>query len=419
MLSAPPQPTSAPLALGQDSGASSLFMGLIKQLLSVILMKTLQQVMGRMTGNQPATPASSTGSGSTGGATSSTGGAGNAGNAAPPVNTPPAEANGSAPPTVKPPAPEIPNVDFRKLNGQERTNLSGLGDRDRAVLHLWGRQMIAKGFQDGGILLTVQETIQKGANDGSVVVNKGEADLTQELIAKDMQKYGGITGKSLDEEFFRVTQKITGKDLSQRYANAPVRFADGPAKLPGNLAVDSPEWEQALEKQNGLNQFENAVLRLWGHNPVFTGKIDGAILPFTLNNPNSLDKGMNKSDVNALLKADLASDGILNGDSLSTSFDDVLDKLYLGQGGTSVAKVNADAQATAAKLNRTPQDIAKSTTQGVQSAIQNVGKMMKDHPVITGMAVGGMMAATAVCPFLAGLGAGTAGVAMAQKFMNR
>jgi hypothetical protein len=57
-------------------------------------------------------------------------------------------------------------------------------------------------------------------------------------------------------------------------------------------------------------------------------------------------------------------------------------------------------------------------TFGVQKAISDMGQFMKDHPVAVGAAGVGLAAASAVCPFLGGLAAGTAGVGMATRFLN-
>lgn len=308
------------------------------------------------------------------------------------------------------PAPKIGDVDFRQLDSDQRTQLSGLDDHDRAVLHLWGRQMSIVGFQNGNIYNTVLEDPSS--------FKPAEVQLINQLAAKDQQEFGGITGKALDQEFFKVYQKITGVDISSKYGNAPVHFADGVAKFPDGT-VDSPEWEAKLEKQNGLNTFENEVLRLWGHNPLFTGKVDGAILPFTLDDNKALDFGVNKNDVRSLLNADLASDGVLNGDSLKNSFVDVLDKVYFNQGGTTAGKVMQQARTEAAQNGRTPQQVMQSMTTGVQQAMSNIGDLMKRHPAITGLTAGGLMAATAVCPFLAGMGAGAVGIGLANMRRGR
>jgi hypothetical protein len=299
-----------------------------------------------------------------------------------------------------------PRIDFRELSSDERSAM-GLNDRDRAVLHLWGRQMIAEGKQNGAILNTVMDTVN-GAGDGqSVVAKQAEVDLARELISRDQAEFGGITGKSLDQEFFKVFQKITGKDISAKYSDTPVEFANGRRALLPDADVDSADWERQLQQNNGLNGTENALLRLWGHDPLMNGgRIDGSILAYTLEAGDSpLDRGLNKGIVEDLLKSDLMSDGIVNGDSLEFGFGKVLDKLYNKGPTTTLESIRTHAMETAQRIGRTAQQIASDTTTGVQKALDDVSNFVQNHPVATAASVGGMLAATAVCPFLAGLGA--------------
>ncbi len=236
-----------------------------------------------------------------------------------------------------------PSVNYKNLDLTQRQALSGLSDHERAILHLWGIQMTSDGRQDGGIYLNVLQNPDQ--------FKPAEVELARQLQARDQAQYGGVTGKALDQEFFGLYNKITGQDISQRYGNAPVNFADGPVNM-----------DNRLTGNNGMSGFENAVIRLWGHDPLFNGgHIDGSVLSYTLDSPNALDFNLNKSDVQALLTSDLASDGVRNGDSLAGAFGGVLDKLYLGGPGAS-----ADAVQTAA----------------IQQASQT-------RPFLTGFPVGG------------------------------
>ncbi len=225
-----------------------------------------------------------------------------------------------------------PATNYRELSLEQRQSLSGLSDRERGILHLWGIQMTSGGKQDGGIYLNVM------ANPDQF--QAAEVELARELAARDHAQYGGVTGKALDQEFFGVYQKVTGQDISQRYGNSPVNFAQGPVNM-----------DNRLTGNNGMSGFENAVIRLWGHDPLFNGgKIDGSVLSYTLDSPNALDAGLNKADVQALLTADLSSDGLRNGDSLEGAFAGVLDKLYLGGPGTSAQAVLSAAEQKASEV---------------------------------------------------------------------
>jgi len=325
-----------------------------------------------------------------------------------------------------PAARQHPDVDFRQLNNAQRTQMSNLTDRERAVVHLWGRQMIAKGGQDGGILLTVMEDVQRGQASGSVSVQPAEVQLAQELLQRDNAEFGGVTGKNLDREFFRIMRDKFGEpELEARYGNSPIFFAahdpnGAAARLPDEFPVDSPQWEAAMSRRSGLNSFENGVLRLWGHD-ILDGGVDGSILAFTmLGGDKALDRGMNRGVVDALLKAD-AADGRVDGSSLKSSFRDVMDKLYLGptQPGASAERTFRDAEIRGQSMGLTLQQMGQNMQLGAEAALGVARDFVQNHPIITAGAAGGMMAATGVCPFLGGLAAGGAGVAMGQQFLNR
>jgi hypothetical protein len=219
---------------------------------------------------------------------------------------------------------------YQDLSAAERTRMSGMDDRQRGILHLWGIQMGSAGKQDGGVLLNVLNNPEN--------FKPAEVALARELAAKEKAMYGGITGKSLDAEFFKLYQGLTGKDISQRYANAPINYAQGPINL-----------DNRKTGANGLTQFENEVLQLWGHSPLYTGgKIDGSILHYALNSSNRMEVNLNPDDLRALYNADLASDGVLNGDSLENAMLDVMDRVYLGAPSATVDRTMNDALQEAA-----------------------------------------------------------------------
>jgi hypothetical protein len=220
------------------------------------------------------------------------------------------------------------------LSATERQQSSGMTDRQRAVLHLWGGQMSTEGKNDGSILLNVMEDSKLPANQQKF--KPAEHQLAFELSQRDQGVYGGITGKSLDQEFFQLYGDITGKDVSSRYANSPVLFCDGPADL-----------SKKGSTANGLNGFSNSVLQLWGHSPLYNGgKIDGNIIEFSMNSPNKLEfyrNDQDKAEMARLLDADKKSDGVVNGDSLNNAMVDVLDNVYLGGPAATADKTMNDA----------------------------------------------------------------------------
>lgn len=352
--------------------------------------------------------------GGAGGAAGGAGGAGGAYGGGAGGTTDPGGAGGSTDPGgAGGTTPDVNrNIDFTKLSPEERSQL-GMTNEERAIDHLWGRQVISKGFQDGSIYNNVLNNPQK--------FTPTEVALVKQWAETEKQLYGGINGKELDKAFFGLMQKISpdaDPNKIQQYLNAPMRFSDG-SEL--NIVSDLA----TLQKQTGLNADEQAALRLWGHEPLFNGgQIDGSILAYTIGNANSLDsdaqgKGGPGASIDgiaeSMLKADLASDGVRNGDSLKFGFGQVLDKIYLGGDGLQAGEIDQNAQQVAQANGRTPEQIQQDTEKGMVQALSDSAKFVKDHPIISAAAVGGVAAATAVCPFLGAMGAGAAGIMAGQQ----
>lgn len=337
----------------------------------------------------------------------------------PPVAPPPVAPPPVAPPPVNPPGSTLEDFNYSTLTREQREQLTGFSDREIAIFHLWGRQMNTVGRQNGAIYNSVLDAVQNGtAADGSAFTAE-ERQLVQQLAAQEMQQFGGFTGRLLDEEFFKVFQKITGEDISQRFASRPTHFAgEQRALFPSGAGnVDSESWMQAISQQSGLNELEQSVMRFWGHDPLFSqGKITGMILPMTLVNPNALDRGnINQQNAQALLEADLADDGVANGSSMARAFNSTMDKLYFGTPGTNVQQVQNEAQTIATQNGRSIQQIQQDMTVGVQNAIENFKSFAQQHPILLAGSSIGLAGASAVCPFFAGVGAVASMAMMAQS----
>ena len=267
----------------------------------------------------------------------------------------------------------------------ERTEKSGLSEKGRAALHLWGIQTSAEGKNDGGIYFNV---LQNPDN-----FQPEEVKLVKELYSQEMALFGGVTGKLLDQHFFGVYQQMTGKDVSQRYGNSPIQYARGPVNM-----------ENRTNGQNGLNGFENTVLRLWGHDALDNGAQDGSITEFTLLSGNALDKfgqgdGFSKEATERLLATDLA-DGVRDGSSLESAFVDTLDKLYFGAPGASsarsMARAGVGSQDVSAILADWKENPPPGIPEGVDiSNIKNIGKC----PVL-GQSIGGLQPGLAGVAFM-------------------
>lgn len=222
-------------------------------------------------------------------------------------------------------------ADPKSVGSQERTRISQLDDKQRAILHVWGIQAGSSGKNDGGVLFNILNNPQDFKPE--------EVKFAREAYNYDMQHYGGVTGKGIDQAFFGLYKDMTGEDISQRYANRPLQFAQGPVDMNNRLTGN-----------NGLGEFDNAVIRLWGHDRLDNGQNDGSIVQFSLENGQSMDSDVvakQRTNVEALLAADEA-DGGRDGSSLARAFTDSMDRIYLGGPGANVDKTLAESG-----LNRT------------------------------------------------------------------
>ena len=208
-----------------------------------------------------------------------------------------------------------PNVRYQDLSTQQRDQMSGMTEEQRAVMHLWGIQMGSSGHEDGGVYLNV---LQHPENFKPAEVGWPGAGRP------GPRQYGGYTGKSLDKRSSASTAPHRPGHLAA-LRQRPHQLRPGPVNT-----------NNRTTGQNGLSNFDNDVMQLWGHSPLFTGAVDGSILDYSLNSANRLEVNVNKNDLTALKQADLASDGVVNGDSLKKYMVQVLDHIYLGGPSASV-----------------------------------------------------------------------------------
>ncbi len=306
-------------------------------------------------------------------------------------------------------------INVHDLSTSQRSAI-GLSDRDRAILHLWGRQVISRGFQDGGIYFNVLKT-------EPTRFTAAERSLVSELSTKEEKEFGGINGKELDREFFGLMQRMHPNEPINvtKWFNTPAHFATQPIQIISDV--------NQLQQQSGLSRFDQGVMRLWGHDALINGgKSDGSILAYTIGNPNSIDNNANAGNKGAnvniddvaqsLLQDDLTSDGVRDGDSLRFSFGKVLDHIYLGQADATQAMSTANAKQKASLAGRTAKQVSADISTGVKQAMADAANMIKDHPLISAAGIGGIAAASAVCPFFGGLAIGGAGIAAGQKLIS-
>ena len=272
--------------------------------------------------------------------------------------------------------PEEENVTATEAGRAERGNVSGLNDKGRAALHLWGIQTTSAGKNNGGIYFNVLNNPEN--------FKPAEVELVREMYNQEMAMFGGVTGKLLDQHFFGVYKHMTGKDISGRYNNRPMEFAQGPVNM-----------DNRLTGNNGLSSFDNTVIRLWGHDTLDNGAMDGSVTEMTLGSQFALDKldgskgSLNRSEVETLLAADLA-DGVRDGSSLESSFIDSLDRIYFGGPGASANNTMARAGINQTGVNNIIQQWSQNPPPGIPPGvditdIKNIGKC----PVL-GQSVAGM-----------------------------
>ena len=230
-----------------------------------------------------------------------------------------------------------------------------------------------------------------GKNDGGVYFNvlnnpenfqEAEVQLAREMYNQEQSMFGGVTGRMLDQHFFGVHEHLTGEDLSQRYANRPIEFAKGPVNM-----------DNRITGNNGLSEFDNTVLRLYGHDSLDNGKQDGSVTEFTLQSDFALDKvdgsrgSVGADGVKTLLAADLA-DGVRDGNALNSAFIDSLDRVYLGGPGASAERTMARAGVGQGDVNSIIAEWQRNPPPGIPAGVditntQNIGKCPVLGPMVS------------------------------------
>ncbi|MBI3928682.1 MAG: hypothetical protein HY319_24290 [Armatimonadetes bacterium] len=237
-------------------------------------------------------------------------------------------------------------------------------------MHLWGIQMSSEGRQNGGVYFNVLNNPEQ--------FKPAEVALVRDLYQRELQLFGGVTGRLLDEQFFGLYGQMTGRnDLAQRYANRPLEYARGPANLANRDTGN-----------NGLSPFTNAVLRQWGHDRLDNGLQDGSILQFTLGSNTALDRNLNRGDLEALLAADVADNGRRDGTSLENAFINSLDQIYMGGPGASAQRTLSNAGINQSQVGSILNQLALNPPPGVPPGvditnIQNIGRCPVLGPVVS------------------------------------
>lgn len=339
--------------------------------------------------------------------------------------------------------PEEQRAQFTHLND----NLSPTDERTAAaIIHLGGRAHISDAETASGVSPTAR--IYNNVLQSPQNFRPEEVKLIQGFAAKEKAEtasltpdgQGFVTGKYLDyafidqmgnrngtspqkmQEYKAAVDARVAKITDPSNPNLPQIIAD--SKTTVNIVSDI----NTLQQRTGLTRSEQAAYRLAGHSVLFSqdGTVNADILGLSYQNANSLDNQGNAAnggqDVNidpeieALAAADQADDGQVNGSSLRRSEEEVMDKIYLKQGGIKDnTQVLKEGQQVGLQNGRSMGDIQSALASGGKQALNDLKALAKDHtPAMLAMG-GSVAAASAVCPFLGGMAAGAAGIGAANN----
>jgi hypothetical protein len=346
-------------------------------------------------------------------------------------------------------------TDYTKLDEKQRSDFSHLDDkgsvsqerRDAAIIHIGGRAHISDAPTKSGVSPTAR--IYNDILNHPTGFKPEEVKMVQEFAAKERAETKAatgtafVTGKYLDLAFIDQMGKRDGisQDKLNQYKQA---VNDRVAKL---MDPKNPKLKQiiadsqtevtitsdikTLQQKTGLTRAEQAAYRLAGHSVLFSedGNVDGTILGISYQSSTALDSSAlaagSGQDVNidpeikALAAADQADDGKLNGSSLRLETQNVMDKIYLGQGGVKdINQINNDATKVGLQNGRSLSQIKNDIANGGAQALQDLKNMAKNHTPAMLAAAGGMAAAAAVCPFLGGMAAGGAAISAGYKALQ-
>ena len=320
------------------------------------------------------------------------------------------------------PLSQIRNLDYTQLGELQRWEFNGVSRNSAAIIHLGGRANISGRVSDNGV--SPSAMIYNNVMQSPDKFHPAEVDLVKAWSRDELQRRGIITGEDLDHAFINemgLRDGITPQILELYHQSVDLRVSKmlanpnregvlADTKKPLNIVDDMP----TLQDQSGMTPIEQAIFRLAGHAVLFSGdgRVNGDILPITMGNANALDNhgvgnnGSVDSEAKALLDADMADDGLINGSSLRTADAAVLAKLYLnGPGVTNNQQIIDHGIRVGLANGRTPQQIKQAIANGSQQALNDFKRMAKNHTPAM-LALGATMAgAVAVCPFLGGMAA--------------
>jgi len=327
---------------------------------------------------------------------------------------------------------QIRGTDYTKLNETQRQDFNGVSRDSAAIIHLGGRANISGAVSANGVPPSAQ--IYNNVLNNPSNFHPEEVALVKKFSQDEIKRHGMITGEDLDHAFIdemgtrdglttdQLKQYHTAIDqrVSKMLANPNRQAVIADTKKPLNLVDDI----NTLQGQSGLNSAEQGIFRLAGHAVLFSGdgRVNGDILSITAGNPNALDNkgagnnGSVDATTQALISADVADNGKIDGSALKAAEESVLSKLYLGgKGVLDNQTIINNGKQIGLQNGRTPEQITKAIAGGSKQALADFKKMAVNHTPAM-LALGGTMAgAVAVCPFLGGMAAGAAGIGAAQK----
>jgi hypothetical protein len=326
---------------------------------------------------------------------------------------------------------QVRGLTYTQLTEAQRQDFNGVSRDSAGIIHLGGRALISGARSANGV--SPMALMYNNVLTNASKFHPEEVAMIQAYAADEIQRRGMITGEDLDHAFIDemgVRDGIPADVLQQYHVNVEQRVENMLAN-PNRAGVLADTRKTlnlvddigTLSQQSGLNANEQAAFRLAGHAVLFSGdgSVNGNILAVTAGNPNALDNnkannGTIDPQIQALISADVADDNTINGSSLRTADQAVLEKLYnAGAGIGSSRQILDQSVATGLQSGRSMQDIQTSILNGGQQALADFKQLAADHsPAMLAMATT-MAGASAICPFLGGMAAGVVGVAAAQQ----
>ncbi|MDX2085430.1 MAG: hypothetical protein SFZ03_08590 [Candidatus Melainabacteria bacterium] len=285
---------------------------------------------------------------------------------------------------------------------------------DRALLHRFGNALAT-----GTDAIDAQGGVQEKSAMEELIIEKSRE------IERERNANGVETDRSFYEMYFTLHQKLTGSDLSSLLEQKQF----GAVTQGDNPVIEGVAARQQAIANNGVSSDQLLWWAEWAHD-VMDGEADMNAFVAGVMGPQLT--GINDPSLSDFsLRMDMADNGLIDASFYNSSgvVDDFITGAILGTSATT-GPTRASAQQRSVQaglnnglnMNQIMSNMSLNVTQGfrdlsmgIQSGASMMVRQIMDNPGAAIASVGGIAAATAVCPWLGGLGlAGTAAMAGQQ-----